>query len=485
MSEPSGEAPRAFISYAWSDAEHTAKVLGLAERLTADGVHITIDKWDLQTGHDAYAFMERIVTDPSLDKIIIVSNKIYTEKANNRKGGTGAEAQIISPEIYKEVDQGKFGLVAFELSDDGKPYVPAFYGSRLYVNLATDIGYEEEYDQLLRWLYGRPLHRRPSIGKMPQHLAVEDQGAPQTKSTFLRALDSVRQGRGNAAAMMRAYRDAVEAELSRHALVSGGANDFDDRVLESVKALRPVMNELQDLTIETCRSQEGTALFPEIIDLLERVQVFAFRPPDVNQWHEWDFDNFRFFAHEGFLSVAAIVLRERKFDLLGMMLSHRYVNPRSRNGVEFSNDFSAFDHWLKSMQHRNQRLGLNRYSVYADELSAHYQGTALGIEDVAAADLLLFLADARLALARDSHQPSWHPLTLLFVEDRSRPLEIFARAESQRFANSLAGAIGLPDYQQLKHLIDTVAEKGWSPKVGIFGTSIGVLANVERMGLFP
>src|SRR5262245_28656183 len=92
--------PKAFISYSWSSQAHQKWVLDLATQLRENGVDVTIDKWDLKEGHDAIKFMEQMVTDPEIKKVIIVLDRTYAEKADGRKGGVGTETQIISPEIY-------------------------------------------------------------------------------------------------------------------------------------------------------------------------------------------------------------------------------------------------------------------------------------------------------------------------------------------------------------------------------------------------
>src|SRR6185295_5935405 len=100
--------PKAFISYSWSSAAHEQWVVELAEKLNSDGVHVLLDKWDLKEGHDKFAFMERMVTDPEVEKVLMICDQLYAEKADGRKGGVGTESQIISPEVYAKVDQEKF-----------------------------------------------------------------------------------------------------------------------------------------------------------------------------------------------------------------------------------------------------------------------------------------------------------------------------------------------------------------------------------------
>jgi hypothetical protein len=93
-------SPKLFISYCWSNAEHEQWVMNLASDLLESGADTILDKWDLREGHDALAFMEKMVTDPAIEKVVIVSDAMYVEKADGRLGGVGTETQIISKKIY-------------------------------------------------------------------------------------------------------------------------------------------------------------------------------------------------------------------------------------------------------------------------------------------------------------------------------------------------------------------------------------------------
>ena len=90
--------PKVFVSYSWSSPLHQQLVQSWAERLIADGIEVVLDIYDLKEGHDKYAFMERMVTDETVTHVMIVCDKIYTEKADARKAGVGTESQIISKE---------------------------------------------------------------------------------------------------------------------------------------------------------------------------------------------------------------------------------------------------------------------------------------------------------------------------------------------------------------------------------------------------
>lgn len=162
--------PKLFISYSWTTREHEEWVLELATRLVSFGVDVIIDKWLLREGHDLHAFMEQMVTDDDIQKVILVCDKAYAEKANSREGGVGKEAQIISGEIYSKKDQSKFVAVVTEKDKNGYPYIPAYYISRIYIDMSDKATYNDNFERIIRWIYDKQLHEKPELGKIPSFL---------------------------------------------------------------------------------------------------------------------------------------------------------------------------------------------------------------------------------------------------------------------------------------------------------------------------
>lgn len=134
-------APKLFVSYSWTSEDHDLWVVSLATALREAGVDVIFDKWDLREGHDAHHFMEQMVSDPNIRKVAIICDRKYAEKANDRAGGVGTETQIISAEIYAKQDQDKFVAVVAERDDQGKPFLPVYYKSRIYIDLSDDVLY--------------------------------------------------------------------------------------------------------------------------------------------------------------------------------------------------------------------------------------------------------------------------------------------------------------------------------------------------------
>lgn len=171
--------PKVFISYSWSSPGHQALVKQWADQLLSDGIDVILDIYDLKEGHDKYAFMERMVTDATVTHVLVVSDKAYSEKADARKAGVGTESQIISREVYEKVSQSKFIPIACEVDEKGNPYLPTFLKSRIWINFTTSEAVNENWEQLIRVLYGKPIHQKPAIGSAPVYVS-DDTAIPSS-----------------------------------------------------------------------------------------------------------------------------------------------------------------------------------------------------------------------------------------------------------------------------------------------------------------
>ena len=163
MSNNDIHTPRVFISYSWTSEEYKQYVLNLVSALRKNGVDTIIDDYDMSPGDDKYVFMERIVSDESIDKVLILCDEGYKRKADSRTGGVGDETMIITPELYGKSNQSKFIPVVLVKDKNGEPFLPVYLKSRLYVDMTTTSGMTE----LLKVIYGINKFMKPPLGKPP------------------------------------------------------------------------------------------------------------------------------------------------------------------------------------------------------------------------------------------------------------------------------------------------------------------------------
>jgi hypothetical protein len=279
MQETTSSLRKVFISYCWTSEEHTEWVAELGERLMNDGILVVLDQWDLQDGQDLNDFMEQMVKDPEINRVIIISDAAYAKKADRRKGGAGTETQIISKEVYDSVDQTKFVPVLRERDDKGHPCLPIYLKSRKYIDFSNPDNEAEAYDQLLRNIYERPHRAKPALGKAPAHLFDDRATVLSSAQKAKRFREFVENGRGRP---MAAFKDFVEEFLEdfadlRMTYNREEADTWCDRVYENIA--RATAH--RDLFVDVVRAGTGlpsSEFTPAFLAFLEQLLPFRERP---------------------------------------------------------------------------------------------------------------------------------------------------------------------------------------------------------------
>jgi hypothetical protein len=471
---------KAFISYAWSSPAHEQWVLDLATRLMEDGVEIKLDKWDLGVGQDKYAFMESMISDKSVNKVIMICDKVYVEKANKREGGAGTEAQILTPELYKSVEQSKFAAVIRENDPDGNAYVPTFFAGRIYISYVDEMQAERSYEELLRWLLGKPLHVKPKLGTPPEFITNPSATVIGTVSTYKRAADAIREARPTAAGLVREYADVLVAELSQLRPVELTGDAWDEHIVSAANAMRPYIRQLGELIVQVARFTSPA--IEQVLDLHERLARLMYREADITSWHSASYDPFKMVAYESFLQLIAILLHERRYDFILRAIERPYyVNNPDHSRGPATRSFTVFCNHVGSLEVRKNRLQLRWIDYHATIMHEAQEGHSPIFEQLMQADFLLFL----VASAREGVEGRWYPRTLVYRERMYSPFELFARSESRTFfENSVGLMLGNMSIDRYKEALTEIQSttSTWFDHRGI---AVSYFGNFEHVGTRP
>ena len=447
-------SPRLFISYSWSTSEHEQWVIDLATELVNSGVDVILDKWDLREGHDSIAFMEKMVTDPSISKVILVCDQVYASKADGRAGGVGTETQIISAEVYAKQSQDKFVAVIAEKSDLGKPYLPTYYKSRIYVDLSESDRYAENFEKLLRWIFDKPLYVKPEIGKPPSFIIEPDAPALGTSALAKRVIEGVKADKGYTRGALDEYLLLFSEHLERFR-ISANEGEMDDRIVKSIEDFTPSRNELIQIVTALAQYTDPQAYVPRIHRFFESILPYLSRPPQVTHWSEIDFDNFKFVVHEMFLYSIAVLLRSEHIESATYLLSQPYYVPgNSDYGKTATVSYTAFREYMKSLGIRNERLKSNRLSIRADLLEQRSKTSGVPFRHVMQADFVCFL---RADLTHADSYDRWWPETLLYATRHYGPFELFARSTSKAYLQRMLSLLGIANLGPLQAKLNEYA----------------------------
>lgn len=393
MNEQNTTRPRVFISYSWSPEANKQTVLALAERLMSDGVHVIIDEWDLHEGQDKYVFMEQMVQNPDINRVLMCCNKEYAEKANRRQGGAGVEGTIISSEIYDNTIQTKFIPIVLERDNTGKEYLPTFLKTRIYIDLCNPNFYEAEYDKLLRNIYEKPKSKRPPIGNMPTYLADDEISYLPTTNQLSRLTHFIEQGNILAKKEIKGYFNVFLKALAEYKIENPNKHldTFIQDVENNINRMLPLRADFIRFLEIICDTPflTGELLVGFWQDLINWYHCNGIELAEGSTLDCLVNDHYRHFNKMLFIETISFLLKNEQFEIIRALLEASFVVPVNQRygstSVYSFVDLRTYNQTLND--HKKQRDNLNYYSV---EGSLIKQTTGENFENLVKTDILLY-----------------------------------------------------------------------------------------------
>ncbi len=481
-------APKLFISYSWTSPQHKQWVLDLAKELRKFGVDAILDTWDIKEGQDVIKFMEGMVTDSTINKVMMVVDKSYADKADEREGGVGVESQIISKKIYDNHDQEKFVAIALEKDSEGKLILPVYCQSRMCIDFSehnNKENYDKSVEDLLRWIFSTPEHEKPPIGTRPNFLLNKTSDSIPAITPYLRAIEAIKEGKGNTSGAVNDYLETLSAGLESFRInVAELEKPFNEAVIESIENFMPYRAEFIELILTMAKYGVAENCSGVLHKFFERLIPYLYRPENVGRWTETDFDNFKFIIHELFLYTVAILLKTEQFEAVHYLVSNNYyLKPNVRQGGNGMVSYLEFCQVVKSINKTgNAHQNTERNSSQAPILNERTQDSGIDLQDLMQADFMLFI---RHELA--SGDWWWWPMTLLYATRSSGgTFEIFMRAESTKYFDKIKPLLGINGKDDIIRLLNSYAnrERQVSP-VGFFPLDFKALINFNNLATTP
>ncbi|SEM67923.1 SEFIR domain-containing protein [Chryseobacterium taichungense] len=444
------ETKKVFISYSWGLQEHQEKVREIGTRLMSDGIDVILDQWSLKDGHDLNFFMESIVNDNTINKVLIISDKNYSLKADGRKGGVGTEAQILTPEIYGNTQQEKFIPIVFERDEENKPYLPTFLKSRKYIDLSTEEYYEEEYENLVRNILDAPQIRKPKLGTIPSFITEEKQH--DSKTYFqLKSLDNqLNKNPLKVDSLTNDFLSIFLDNLWNFQLVNTprSIGEFGELLINNLSSYREMRNDYIEFLLKVTKNEYNLDV-ERLISFFEKSSLYK-KPRDfgenIRSYYEADFENFKIIFQELFLYTIAIAYKNNNYNLVSDLLnSGYYFSDVTGRNTELEKFYQLYSH--------NQNLE-NYYKELENKITGfgHYVITNLNSNiskmEIIFADTL----NHYISELQSKNYKKWFPTTYLY-KDEYRDFDFFIKLTSKRFFDKVKGIFNVEDVESFKALI--------------------------------
>lgn len=446
MSKLAIEHPKVFISYAWSSDEYQSKVLSFATDLVSDGIDVQLDKWSLKEGNDTYAFMEQSVTDVSITNVLLLLDEQYEKKANLRSGGVGTETQIISPEIYNKVNQEKFIPVLFERGANGEVYKPTYLKGLLHFDLSVSVRYDEEYQRLVKRLYGIEIYIKPELGNKPAWLdtipavSTKTRGAYSVLKTNLSDQTQIEQ--------YITFLSQLKEKIINYRRDEESSNTSLEKYISTYADIRPIRDEFLQLMKYNSYIKNSEQY---ISNMLEETWNTVNRENGLLKEIKLSL------IHELFIYVIAIHYKNQYYDGLAYILGKTYFSDEySRNSAE---NFNIFYYNNQNLDNAVSRRDDKKYHSGTAQLWIENIDTeACSKNEFIFADLICFNYSVFGKDYRDGWY--WFPITYVYGGHENTLMRTFAvKLKSLEYFSKASQIFGYNDVQSLSKKITEIEEK--------------------------
>ena len=433
------EHPKIFISYSWSSKEYEEKVMDLAVKLQGDGVEVIIDKWIMQPGNDTINFMEKCVKDPEINYVLMLLDKKYTEKANNRSGGVGIETQIISNEVYNDVEQSKFIPIVFDRDEDGKIYVPIYLKSKFHYDLTQDNS-DEEYVKLVKQIYGRQIYYKPQLGNKPKWV---DENLNNPSALKLKVLQTNKD--------INIFQSLAEkikkSELGEDKIETIESNERNKVKIEVYNKSLDYRNTLIEIFLNKNMEEN---FIDDTCDFYEEIKNWNKQNNGIKQ-EIWDS-----FIHESFIYLIAILFKYKRYKLINTFITKSYFqngyseNITTMNYYFYSHNYDLIENAKREIDNQNYFSGMAQIwieNIYVPKITK---------QEFTKADLLIYNLSI-LLLNKQSWY--WFPITYVYAGDsgfNSSLKDFSIRLKSKYEINRMKELFGISSVGELKELFNSM-----------------------------
>lgn len=480
----SNKIPKVFISYSWTNQEHVENVENLAKRLMSDGIYVYLDLWDAHEGIDLNHFMEK-VKSKEIDFVLIICDQEYARKADQREGGVGTETQIISKEVYDDVEQTRVIPIVWEKDDEGKPYLPTYLATRKYIDLSKE--YSEGYEKLIRIVHNLPEHIKPPIGEFPERLKVSKLNNSNLESIILSFEERVEKNPFLINTLIEEFLEEFLDSIKKHK-ITFSCDEFDNIVKEiydKIYEYTPLRDSFIKFFEKVIRyTKQIDFEFEVIITFFER--IYELTTPKVGESYNVKYViHYDFIIREIFLYLITISLYYKNYDFISNLLNSPYNFKSLSLSQNESQNFLTLD--------QRGSIGTDKYFTYYYNLKGNNPLTGLGqlliermysdfeINEFVEADLLC----CYISIINLNDNYGWFPYTYIYKE--SDDFELFRRLTSKKHFEKVKDLFEVETVEDLKEKIQlsniyfTRQRYGFSNALFNYVKPINYYVNIDKI----
>lgn len=264
-----------------------------------------------------------------------------------------------------------------------------------------------------------------------------------------KAMIAIREKHPDELARIREYMEDLVTKIPQ--IPPTNAQDIPDeqlaQALNASTALVVEFTQVVKLIAETNAVEAAKIIYEEFANILN---LYTIPPSPPSRETIFGYDLARFLGYELFVIFVALLIRNRRWELLATLFDTD-LHARTRDyGQPAFVPFTALCQPIALLSHRNDRLGLSKRSLQGNMLyDRHATGElakVVSAEQFVEADYFLFLRD----LLKPATAPRWIDWRAWSTVHIGKPASFLHQAVRGEVAEQLARALGLPDVPTLR-----------------------------------
>lgn len=438
-----------FISYSWGTKEYQDWVVNLAKRLMNDSVDVVLDKWDLKDGNDVFHFMESMVKSTDIYRVLVLCDKNYKTKADNRDGGVGTETQIITPEIYKDQKQEKFIPLVTERDENKNTYLPIFLSARKYIDFSNEEYFEDSYEELLRNILDAPSIPKPKLGTKPPAYITDSVVNNTATNSILRTIENqLPKYPEKVNSYSTRFIDAFMESLPDFQFQSSSSQleIYGKEILDNIFSYKILREDFLDFLLITTKLEYN--LDVEILINFFEKKDNIIDQKDTRGSNYYDLENFSFIFQELFLYTIAICLKNKNYNLVEELLYSKFYFIDGYSGKTETKSFTEIYRYTENIERYLQR-DFKKISGFGHLVITNLSDK-LRKEDIIFVDsLCYFISDL---YPNNNHGDTWFP-RLYIYKDRYSTYDFFDRLSSKRHFEKVKTIFNIDSKEEFQNIL--------------------------------
>lgn len=443
--------PKVFISYTWSSDDYIMKVSQFVNRLVSDGVDVLFDQYEMKPGKSLNNYMEKCVSDSSVTNVLILLNPDYKTKADTRTGGAGIETQIISTEVYQNLDNEKFIPILFDkMGKDANSCVPTYLKDRYRLDLSDVSHYEEMYMAVLRTIYKKPAFVKPALGERPSWLDNKDDELNYDIAKTAKIREMIQRKDNN---LKRYVLDMLHKDLLSIPFLEmklNSCDDFEPSYSLFFKFRNQYIVALNEMI-------EDVNLEDFIFDLFADIDSqIGYDTADLYVKNTY----LKILKHELIVETVSILFKNQKYSVIGSLIGRTYISGKQYECQNFEKFFYCLSNTNiynldKQLGHKYGDGKSYKLTGIGDYWIRHLPEPFINRDDFAFADVLI----SNLSIAITNKGYSWFALTYVYIVNENSWLRRLASSlKSQKLTKIYLPLFDCSNLEDLKICINNIKD---------------------------